>query len=84
LVPITFLPYQFYLLLFVACFTVVFVVANDSKKRNIIGTDRMWKQTKDRQGRCCHGRGSMQTNKNRSRKWQIAKMNCTKMEQAEM
>ena len=41
LVPIRFLLYQFSLLLFVACFTVVFVVDNDFEKRNLIGTDRM-------------------------------------------
>ncbi|CAE8708478.1 unnamed protein product [Polarella glacialis] len=37
LVPITFLLYQFSLLLFVACFT---AVGNDCQKRNLIGTDR--------------------------------------------
>ncbi|CAE8698767.1 unnamed protein product [Polarella glacialis] len=40
LVPITFLSYQFSLLLFAACFAVVFVVDNDCQKRNLIGTDR--------------------------------------------
>jgi Na+/melibiose symporter-like transporter len=40
LVPITFLSYHFSLLLFVTCFTVVFVVDNDCHKRNLIGTDR--------------------------------------------
>ena len=39
-VPLTFLLYNFSLLLFVACFTVVFVVDNVCQKRNIIGTDR--------------------------------------------
>jgi hypothetical protein len=41
LVPNISLSYQFSLLLFVACFTVVVVVDNDCQKRNIIGTDRM-------------------------------------------
>ncbi len=40
LVPLTFLLYQFSLLLFVACFTVVFVVDNDCQKRKLSGTDR--------------------------------------------
>jgi hypothetical protein len=40
LVPITFLLNQFSLLLFVACFTVVFAADNDCQKRNIVGTDR--------------------------------------------
>jgi hypothetical protein len=40
LVPIRFLSYQFYLLLFVVCFAVVFVVDNDCQKISIIGTDR--------------------------------------------
>jgi disulfide bond formation protein DsbB len=39
LVPITFLSSQFSLLLFVAYFAFVFVVDNDCKKRNLIGTD---------------------------------------------
>ena len=40
LVPITFLSYQFYRLLFVACFTVVFAVDNDFQKRKLSGTGR--------------------------------------------
>jgi hypothetical protein len=40
LVPITFLSYQFSLLLFVTCFAVVFWIENDCQKRNLIGTDR--------------------------------------------
>jgi hypothetical protein len=40
LVPIRFIFYMFSLLLFVACFTVVFVVVNDCQKINLIGTDR--------------------------------------------
>jgi hypothetical protein len=39
LVPIRFLLYQFSLLLFAACFTVVFGVDNDCQKRNLSGTD---------------------------------------------
>ncbi|CAE8736741.1 unnamed protein product [Polarella glacialis] len=39
-VPIRFLLYHFSLLLFVACFTLVFVVDNAFQKRNLIGTDR--------------------------------------------
>ena len=41
LVPMFFLLYQFSLLLFVACFTVVFAVENDCQKRNLIGTDHI-------------------------------------------
>ncbi|CAE8600678.1 unnamed protein product [Polarella glacialis] len=40
LVPISFLSYEFSLLLFVACFNIVFVVDNECQKRNLIGTDR--------------------------------------------
>ncbi|CAE8635019.1 unnamed protein product [Polarella glacialis] len=40
MVPLTFLLYQFSLLLFVACFTAAFVVGNDCEKRNMIGNDR--------------------------------------------
>jgi hypothetical protein len=42
LVQIRFISYQFSLLLFVACFTVVFAVGKDFQKINIIGTDRSW------------------------------------------
>jgi hypothetical protein len=43
LVPLTFLLYQFYSLLFAACFTVVVGnnVDNDCKNINLIGTDRI-------------------------------------------
>ncbi|CAE8706407.1 unnamed protein product [Polarella glacialis] len=41
LVPLTFLLYQFSLLLFAAWFAVVFVVDSGCQKRNLIGTDRI-------------------------------------------